>query len=440
MKKSFFLILLFILFYPCAVLSQSFYRVQYGPLTAGEDRKHDGFVVLYADGSGLLRMRITASGSLESVLAEAKLQEQFAKSADGSDIENLSYYITRLPRTIKGNRAVQLQPVKIWFKLNESDNFFEPFAVSDAASPEVPAEKNLDAILLNSDSLKKDLVLNYFLPSEELFKTLFATRVRGLSPAERNSKLRLHIVANTNDKSIGFSCRLDMLRVIETFTDLTEYLGIGFELDTLAGDALNRQSTDNSVQQLKSSDADILVFYYTGHGFRKKEDRRRYPYMDLRGKTDNDMFINSMNIEDIYNTLRTNTKARLKLVLSDCCNAGVDATNATGTPPMATKSSGLDWNEENIKKLFFNSPRSILMTSADMGQLATGNSRFGGFFSYFFRVSLEGHFSILKKNVSWDQVLTEAKKQTKLKADNTCCAKPCSLATVCKQEPTYIIR
>jgi hypothetical protein len=166
----------------------------------------------------------------------------------------------------------------------------------------------------------------------------------------------------------------------------------------------------------------------------------KFPYMELRGRGEKDYMTNSMNIEDVYKILLGNTKARLKLVISDCCNAEVTATNTEGTPVSGKKSSGFDWDENNIKQLFFNSRKAILVTSADMGQLAAGNKRFGGFFSYFFKSSLENHFSILKKSVTWDQVLQEAKKQTIKKAENTCCKKPCSAATNCRQLPSYLIR
>lgn len=436
MSRPIIYLLTVVLLLSCEAYGQSFYRLQY----RSEPENQDGLLILYGDGTGLLRSRSANPNVAETLVTEFTLEERYARSKDGSPVDEFIYYETISVRNVKGG-GIAPASLRLWFKLNEASGFFEPWATSAVRAADIPAANNLvSAELLESDALKKDLVLNYFSKFEDIYQTIFATRVRGLSPAEKKIRLRLLVVANTNDKSIGASCRLDMLRMQETFTDITEYLGIGFSIDTIAGDRFNKKNVIGAVEQLRGSPADILVFYYSGHGFRKPTDKRKFPYLELRGRGEKDYMTNSMNIEDVYKMLLGNTKARLKLVISDCCNAEITATNTEGTPVSGKKSSGFDWEENNIKQLFFNSRKAILVTSADMGQLAAGNKRFGGFFSYFFKSSLENHFSILKKNVTWDQVLQEAKKLTIKKAENTCCQKPCSAATACRQLPSYMIR
>ena len=144
-----------------------------------------------------------------------------------------------------------------------------------------------------------------------------------------------------------------------------------------------------------------------------------------------------MNVQDIFETIKKKG-ARLNLVLSDCCNYLPQSTNSTGDPISKSRGSGLEWVEDNCKTLFLNPDRqSVLATAADVGQFASSNNDFGGFFSYFFKTSMETHFSTLKTNVTWDQVLQEAAKQTDIKAHYTYCSKPYIPANICKQNPFY---
>jgi hypothetical protein len=62
---------------------------------------------------------------------------------------------------------------------------------------------------------------------------------------------------------------------------------------------------------------------------------------------------------------------------------------------------------------------SILATAAKPGQKAAGKNDFGGFFSYYFKTTMETFASTLKNNVNWDQVFQEASKQTIFKANHT---------------------
>ncbi|MBK7558569.1 MAG: hypothetical protein IPI54_09915 [Chitinophagaceae bacterium] len=101
----------------------------------------------------------------------------------------------------------------------------------------------------------------------------------------------------------------------------------------------------------------------------------------------------------------------------------------------------MSWSTQNCRDLFLNAtPTSILAAAAEPGQLATSNKKFGGFFSYFFRSSVESHFSFFKNKVRWEDVFEETKKKTKYKADHTYCSKPYVPANICNQYPYVDIR
>ncbi len=246
-----------------------------------------------------------------------------------------------------------------------------------------------------------------------------------------------------------------MKRVVETFSGLTNFLGIKIFSKTISGNEYSKKNIQTAINNIKPSANDIVIFYYSGHGFRLPENSRRFPNLklknfrnDRRNFRDSILWINkdrqdnitySLNIEDIFNSIKAK-KARFNLVLSDCCNNDIFSTNSTGSKPLKTKGSGVEWNEDNIRVLFLNkNPMSILATAAQSGQKASSNNDFGGFFSYFFKTSMENYCSKLKKDGTWDLILQDTQKQTSFKARHTYCDKPYIPENICQQYPDYKI-
>ncbi len=91
-----------------------------------------------------------------------------------------------------------------------------------------------------------------------------------------------------------------------------------FNATTIAGNDYNKNNVENTIASLQPSQNDIVVFYYSGHGFSKK-DNRQYPYLELSSKSFQSLEEHSLNIEDIYNNLKRKN-AHVTLVISDCCN------------------------------------------------------------------------------------------------------------------------
>jgi len=179
---------------------------------------------------------------------------------------------------------------------------------------------------------------------------------------------------------------------------------------------------------------DIVVFYYSGHGFSKAMDEmHKYPYLDLRSDPHKqDWQVENINVENIFNNIRAKG-ARLNLVLSDCCNNDPNSVNNVGVSIARTRGSAMTWSLDNCKSLFMNpKPVSILATAADKGQEASGTNDDGGFFSNYFVTSMQDHFSKFKANVGWANILEDAKKQT-----TTYVIKTCTRGEICAQDPFY---
>ena len=244
------------------------------------------------------------------------------------------------------------------------------------------------------------------------------------------------IVSNTNDPHIGKSCAFDIQRVLLTFDSIRKFIGISMMTTVISGKTYNKANVEKLIKDLKPDPDDIVVFYYTGHGFRKTDDERPFPYIDLRPKDDKTYLVNSLNILDVFNSIKNKPKsARLNLVISDCCNT------VPGKSKINAKAIGgfrdiRDWSLDNCRQLFLNpAPMSVLVTASDVGQFSACDSTTGSLFTIFFKAALENNITNFKKNVSWDKVTAEAKTATSIKARHTYCDRPFIPANICAQDP-----
>lgn len=145
----------------------------------------------------------------------------------------------------------------------------------------------------------------------------------------------------------------------------------------------------------------------------------------------------TLGVEEVYNRI-VQKGARLNLIFSDCCNESIDTPIPVGPSPLTTKSVGLPLSMDNCKALFF-APRkiSIIATSADTTQLASGNPEIGGYFSHQLRASLSSHTSRLKSNVTWAQVLNQARQSTARQALGARCFEQ---KVPCQQHPWFFLK
>ena len=426
--------------------AQSFQHFIFKGVLPKDTITYQSFFVKFKDGTGFMRASYTAPDTKDQMIVELKMREQFVLDRQGMAINKFLYFKASGTEIIKGKSNLKFQPVLFWYKINTTTLLLEPWAVSNETAKKLPVNNNLlVSTPLQSADLKEDFVENYFLRKEDFFKALFDTRTKSITASERDVTLHLIVVANTDEKDIGGSCKNDMNRAILTFNDIHEFLGLDNPpvIRTVSGNKFSLKAVQDEITKLDPEPNDIVIFYYSGHGFRKPEDKRPYPYLDLRSKADTfkrAYLTKSLNIEDIYTDIKKKG-ARFTLVLSDCCNNLVTQTNKTGDPISETKDAGLDWSEDNAKKLFLNPVKqSIIATAAKEGQLATGNLNFGGFFSYFFTTAMHDHFSILKKDVSWEKILEQARVKTVEKAERTYCDKPYIRKNICRQIPVSDIK
>lgn len=336
------------------------------------------------------------------------------------------YYQPSDPVIVKGDKKKIFPSFVFWFKVNDK-NTSDPWAVSGRINDTIPATSNFRSVeyIRSQDIAKnKSTVLTFFADTSAYFKNLFGPKSKGgsLTVAERmNTRMFLVVLASTKDETLIPYCQNDARKVIDMFSDIAKnVLGIRFFADSIYGDRYNKPSVEAAIKKLKPGKNDIVVFYYSGHGFTDRNyEKKDYPFMDLRDPTKRprpDARTQTLNIQDVYDSI-VKKGARLNLVLSDCCNDTIEAKKTKGVKLPGQKGM-TSKNFENVKALFMNkTPMSFLMTAASKDERAIITPDYSSYLTNFFIESLKTFLSPEKSAPSWFQVFGDAQKQTRLYAD-----------------------
>ena len=405
-------------------------------------REHyNAFMVRNGDGTGFMRVRYVDETTKKPVLVNMLMQEHYLGDEDENDNKNTDSSILVFegidPQVIDGGSDAEYDPDIFLFYKNEETGFYDPEGVVSLDDDGKDVQGVFKMKLLNQEDLTKALVSKYFTPNDDFYSNVFEEATVRIPTSQKNVRLFLLLVANTDDISIGTTCLVDKDAMYKTFSQLTEFMQIQFVPKVIYGKEFSKANVDNAVNALNPGPGDIVVFYYSGHGFSNTNDNYAFPYLDLRDKSfQNFGGAYTLNIEDIYKRIKSKG-ARLNLIFSDCCNSDPSLSNNISSDVATTRSSSIGWNMDNCKALFMNDkPLSVLMTAASKGELSAGNAA-GGIFTFNFRESLEKIIGPFSNNVSWPDLLNTAKKQTVNKAKHTWCKQEDNTRKVCEQNPTF---
>jgi len=387
--------------------------------------KYYTFLILENDGTANARVLYVEPSSGDSCLVEFSMADSINTEINNTN-ENKYMVPFGTPRLIKGTKNSGIAiPRFIFTKQVAGDESFYMCHAAEFKGSEgnwVTAE-----MVINQEKdfkeLPKDpnLLLQFYKPEDAFFKYVFKPLSRGPSGIVRKEKLFLILVANTNDSSIGVSAKKDFDNISRTFTGLAKDLGMEIAPTYISGDGFTKQAIESAVDKLTPSPIDIVVFYYSGHGFRFSDDDSKYPRISTRTNSKKKQKISQHNLslEKIYNQI-IKMGARVNIVLGDCCNENIRAANPLGKDILQPRGSDT-WpgklNMENCNALLFpEKPISILIGAAEKNQLATGNPAMGGFFTAFFKTELDKSLYGFNDSKSWKKILQEVKTKASRQA------------------------
>lgn len=390
---------------------------------------------LEADGSATARVQYNAGPDHKLYLYQLNLTD----SVWGQNTDDKRYLMSKSPPValLDNDVANFLQPRFIFKKIADTSSYYYVPAgieVMDSTGKWIAVttiqsqEKTYEELQHN-----EPFVSSFYFDSDAFYQYLFNDKVRSIV-SSRPEKMFLITVANTNDETIGKSATVDLQNVNTLFSGIALNIGITKIIPLqISGSGYSKHAVLAALKALaaqKPSSSDIIIFYFSGHGFRLPGDVSAYPNLSFRtpeNRKDN-VVGDYIPLEEVYNQLMA-LKPRVCMVFGDCCNASIYENPVFGTDVIKPKGAGTlgDFNVETAKKLFLPpEPIAMLVGSVQKGHLSVGNTSLGGYFTHFFTAELEknlwGYYSgaLLNfdgaSNSVWLRILLAAREDTYWKA------------------------
>ncbi len=437
--------LLFILITSCfysSVKSQAYYFfVNEIKNLQGQVYTYKTLLTLGADGTATARVQFNIPKSNELYLYELNLVDSSIESTSTN-----KYLISRTPAVlIVGTVDSGFIMPRFLFqkKYDSSGYYYEPFAMEvkiNGDSWQHTVMKTNEQKTL--EKLKKDepFVGAFYFKTDDFYQYIFEEKTRSISEL-RLERIFLIIVANTNDETVGKGANADMVNVSRLYTTLAKDLGIKTVFTNyIYGNGYNKAAVENALSQLKNqkpSSIDIVIFHYSGHGFRLPGDKSLYSRMSFRtaeNRKKNEVGDN-MALEDVYNKIKA-LNPKVCLVSGDCCNANIYENPAFGSEMLTPKGGSIlgNFNLANAKKLFLPpTPVSIIIGSVKKDHLAVVHPETGGYFTAYFTAEIKknlwGHFNSStfmlggQSKASWLRIIVDASNNTYWKSIRKQCGK-----------------
>ena len=206
---------------------------------------------------------------------------------------------------------------------------------------------------------------------------------------------------DVEDIHIGGSCLTDYSKMDTTFQEIATNLHFSYEAKTLMRQDLNMRTLESTINSLQVDANDVLVFYYSGHGFAELAQQSPYPALYLHGEE-------TTTLDAIHKRLKQK-KARLLLSFADCCNnIIVKFKGLPAVKPLIERSISVE--NDILRKLFKETRGAIILSSSRRNEKASGYPSSGGFYTCMWRTALvyaKSHNS----HISWQTFLEDAENR-----------------------------
>jgi len=220
-------------------------------------------------------------------------------------------------------------------------------------------------------------------------------------------KIHLIVVANTLISDIGTSTLVDANNIVSEVTGISEVLGVEMNKVLISDKEFTKKNVETFMTTFNPGPNDVVIFMYSGHGYRFSDQTEKYPQLDMRYSeyqaVDDGATI---NLKQVFDAL-VKKNARLNIVLGDCCNSDIGFSRSVGSSFMNSRSS-VEPDLNKLKELFLATDGDIIAAGASKGEYSWCTMNNGGFFLSSFIGALREEISKLKQDdePDWGDVLS----------------------------------
>lgn len=218
------------------------------------------------------------------------------------------------------------------------------------------------------------------------------------------------LVADTLDGSIGAGIKENLKNVHALLADI-EIVGEIPVIKTEVKDTgFNCKAINDAVSRLQSGPNDAVLFFYSGHGFRRDSTQTRFPEFDCRRTSD----LDRGDMATIVQELLTQKRPRFLLAVADTCNKEVPGLG------FAAASAPFEFPAERkaaFRRLFLDYTGALMMSGAVPGEFSwyriaqpTPTDKLGGYFTNQLLRVLDQRILENGGKIRWEDIATDATK------------------------------
>ena len=226
----------------------------------------------------------------------------------------------------------------------------------------------------------------------------FKENISKLRTAKKD-RLVLIIMSNTHDPEICAGCVKDADAVKKVFKEICEHTGYTFCSIEISGKNYSEKNLFKAFDCMGLYN-DVTVFYYSGHGYSYKKDRKsKYPQLDMRRHSNREDFNkidfienNTQNLKVLLQIMRLNG-GRINIAIADCCNTAIpfNRKKESVTEMEITEDVMVAVSKSFTKKLYADEDNMVcvLVSSSTQGQPAITDNEIGSVFTHCFAQTIK---------------------------------------------------
>lgn len=223
----------------------------------------------------------------------------------------------------------------------------------------------------------------------------------------RAATMHLIVVADTEAADIGRGNEIDAQGLRREFEIAANQIGIAFSPTIIAGSAFSKTTVLAALNSLHPGPNDVVVFAFTGHGFRLDSDTDLYPRLDL-SRNRQDPTANNLAASQVFQILK-GKGARLTITLFDACNSTLseDKLRRASEPSLKFSPSGISGRA--TASLFLEVRANIMVAAASKGERAETDAEKGAYFIRSFLEAFRAETSLVNGSTpSWQAIISNA--------------------------------
>jgi len=210
------------------------------------------------------------------------------------------------------------------------------------------------------------------------------------------------ITGDTAAKDIGNPVLQDLFEMEIFLKNIGKSLGFRSSIKKIQGRELSIGALYQALYAIPSTEEDVIVFYYSGHGFRfLDEDQNPWPQFYFSFPNEAASFIDVKAVLD-------SKPCKTLLIVTDCCNNFINSKRASKYQFLSKGRIFSKSEKRNLELLFLEGNKKIYVTAARQGSFAYCNQRGGLYTRSFFKAFKQEITKAIFP--SWDNILRKSKE------------------------------